>query len=43
MSKRIEELISVILLAIVVLTMGSCNQHGAVWNKLDAAAEPYEQ
>lgn len=37
MAKAIECLINLILLSLAVLTMGSCNRHGAVWDKLDAA------
>lgn len=39
MIKKIEPLINIILLAIVVLTMGCCDRHGAAWDKLDMAEE----
>lgn len=37
MIKRIGHLISIILLSTVLLTTGSCDRHGAAWDKLDMA------
>lgn len=37
MIKKIGHLINIILLATVLLTTGSCDRHGAAWEKLDMA------
>ena len=37
MIKRIGQLISIILLLTVSLIIGSCDRHGAAWDKLDMA------
>lgn len=37
MIKRIGHFISIILLSLAVLTIGSCDRHGTAWNKMDKA------